>query len=212
MERTLTFYERIAHQNTSDPKARLKMAEAYRRVGGIRERLGQAEQASAAYQKALGRFLQARCRLPQRPGLSTKSGAELCQPRWSMDATSSFRADPEREQAYAKALRLQEQLAHEHPGNLEYLHDLGWTYDSLGTCTSTEVACPPRPEGPVRQALDIREQLVEARPGEFLYRQELGGSLGNLGDFLMMTGRYDQAEEVVRRDGSPPADGRRLPG
>jgi len=53
LAKTLTFYERIAHQHSSDPKVRLKTAEAYYRVGGIQERLGQSELAAAAYQQAL---------------------------------------------------------------------------------------------------------------------------------------------------------------
>jgi serine/threonine protein kinase len=53
LEKALTFYERIAHQHSSDPSVRLKTAEAYYLVGGIHQGLGQNEQAAAAYQHAM---------------------------------------------------------------------------------------------------------------------------------------------------------------
>jgi tetratricopeptide (TPR) repeat protein len=108
---------------------------------------------------------------------------------------------PELEQNYAEALRLQEQLVHEFPGNLDYLRDLAWTYAHLGYMRLFGGAGPPaEAEEPVCRALEIRERLVQAKPNEFNYRQGLGTSLGNFGNLLCITGRFQQAEGVVRRE------------
>jgi tetratricopeptide (TPR) repeat protein len=85
--------------------------------------------------------------------------------------------------------------------NLEYLHDLGRTYASLGYMRLYGGAGPPtEAEVPVRQALKIREHLVQAKPCKFQYRKELGDSLGNFGNLLCMTGKFQQAEGIVGRE------------
>jgi hypothetical protein len=52
----------------------------------------------------------------------------------------------------------------------------------------------------VRRALEIRAKLVEEKPDVLLYWQELGMSLGNYGNILTGTGRYQEAEKIVRRE------------
>ena len=203
LEKALRFYEQFAHQNSSDPSVRLKTAEAYRRIGGIHEQLGQEEQAFAAYQRALAISLKLADELPEDPdcrrnlarSYSSLGGVFLGRLNWS-----SARI-PEVQQAYAEALRLQEQLVREFPANLEDKRDLGFTYFRLGYMQLFSLGGPPAvAEQAVGRALKIREELVAARPSEFLYRQELGMSLGNLGNLLTWTGRYQDAEEVVRRE------------
>jgi tetratricopeptide (TPR) repeat protein len=53
LEQLLGFYHRLAEQGGDDAKLRLKVAEANRRVGDIRQRLGNLEEARAAYLRAL---------------------------------------------------------------------------------------------------------------------------------------------------------------
>ena len=95
-------------------------------------------------------------------------------------------------------------MVREFPKNLDYQHDLGWTYFRLGysrLCSfwfhGSSIA---EAEEPVRQAVAIREKLVAESPGVFSYRQELGMSLGNLGNILTVTGRHKEAEKVVQRN------------
>jgi serine/threonine protein kinase/tetratricopeptide (TPR) repeat protein len=203
LENTLTFFEEIAKQNSNDRRARLEKAAAYRRVGGIHEQLGQDEQAAAAYQQALDISRTIATDFPEDPdcrrnlarSYSSLGGTKVSFLKWS-----SVRI-PEVEQAYFEALRLQEQLVHEFPANLEGKHDLGLTYFRLGYIQLFRLGRPPAAaEEAVRQALKIREDLVAARPSEFLYRQELGMSLGNLGNLLIGTRKFPEAEKVVRRE------------
>jgi eukaryotic-like serine/threonine-protein kinase len=58
LDRMLVFYDRLAQQNPSDPRLRTKVADASRRVGDIRRRLGHFEQAKAAYLQAIERYRQ----------------------------------------------------------------------------------------------------------------------------------------------------------
>jgi serine/threonine protein kinase len=53
LEHLLEFYDRLAEQGGDDPKLRRKVAEANRRVGDIRQRLGNHEEAETAYRRAL---------------------------------------------------------------------------------------------------------------------------------------------------------------
>ena len=103
-----------------------------------------------------------------------------------------------------KPCRLQDQLVREFPANLEYQHDLGWTYFRLGYSRLGLFWNHRRPivdaEEPVRQAVAIREKLVAENPSVFIYRQELGMSLGNLGNILTDTGRQKEAEKVLQRN------------
>lgn len=53
LEHMLAFYDRLAGQSGDDAKLRRKIAEANRRVGDIRQRLGQYEESKAAYLRAI---------------------------------------------------------------------------------------------------------------------------------------------------------------
>lgn len=53
LEHMLAFYDRLAGENGDDAKLRRKIAEANRRVGDIRQRLGQYEESKAAYLRAI---------------------------------------------------------------------------------------------------------------------------------------------------------------
>ena len=56
LEEMLPFYDRLAQQTGNDAKLRAGAAEANRRVGAIRQRLGQFDQATQAYQRAIALY------------------------------------------------------------------------------------------------------------------------------------------------------------
>jgi tetratricopeptide (TPR) repeat protein len=205
LERTLTFYERIAHQNRSDPRARLKMAEAYRRVGEIQEMLGQDNEAEAAYQQALTVSRELADKFPRdrdyRHNLARSylfvdgMGGNM----WVGRDLSERRN--EIEQGFGQAIRLLEQLLEEEPTNLEYRHDLGAAYARLGYIRLYHSGLPPaEAEGLLRRALEIREKLAAEKPSEILYEVELGESLGNLGNLLENTHTMQEAEMIVHKE------------
>jgi tetratricopeptide (TPR) repeat protein len=70
MEEMLPFYVRLAQQTGNDDKLRAGTAEANRRVGAIRQRLGQFEEAVKAYQHAIALFRE--LAPPTNPNLTLK--------------------------------------------------------------------------------------------------------------------------------------------
>src|SRR5262249_21371625 len=52
LQTVLKFYDQFAEQNATNAKLQREAARAYRRVGDIRRRLGQNDQADAAYRRA----------------------------------------------------------------------------------------------------------------------------------------------------------------
>ena len=58
LERMLAFYDRLAAQGGDDARLRRKVAEANRRVGDIRQRLGHYEESKAAYLRAIDLYKQ----------------------------------------------------------------------------------------------------------------------------------------------------------
>jgi serine/threonine protein kinase/Tfp pilus assembly protein PilF len=201
LEKILTLYQECAKQNSDDPQVRLKTAEAYRRIGGIRVDLGEAEQAEAAYQHALAISSKLATEFPDDRGYRQNLAQSYSSLSDLYGSILVAGRTPELEQAYAEALRIQEQLVREFPANLDYQHDLGWTYFRLGYMRLFGRAGPPsEAEEPVRLALEIHEKLVAARPSVFLYRKELGMSLGVFGNLLRETGRLQDAEAAMHRE------------
>jgi serine/threonine protein kinase len=72
LEEMLPFYDRLAQPTGNGDDLRLRTAEANRRVGAIRQRLGQPEEAVKAYHRAIALFLELRSRSPINSNLSLK--------------------------------------------------------------------------------------------------------------------------------------------
>lgn len=64
LEEMLPFYDKLAQQTGNSVDLRLRTAEASRRVGAIRQRLGQTEAAVQAYQRAIGLYRELGKQLP----------------------------------------------------------------------------------------------------------------------------------------------------
>ena len=69
LEEMLPFYDRLAQQTGNDGKLRAETAEANRRVGAIRQRLGQFDEAVKAYRRAIALYQELRAGLPAEPML-----------------------------------------------------------------------------------------------------------------------------------------------
>jgi tetratricopeptide (TPR) repeat protein len=205
LEKTLTFYEQFGSQQSSDPRIRQKTAQANLRVGAIQERLGQEAQAETAYRHALAISTQLVEEFPNQ--VDNRQILARCYSSlggW-LGNLMGFRPCQELEQAYAEAVRLQKQLVQEFPANLQYQHDLGWTYfrlgySRLGLFWNHGGGSAAQAEEDIREAVAIRERLVAENSSDYRYRQELGMSLGNLGNILTLRGSLTEAEQVLRRN------------
>ncbi|WZO99996.1 serine/threonine-protein kinase [Isosphaeraceae bacterium EP7] len=67
LESILSFYDRFARQNSTNPKLQFEAARAYFRVGVIREAMGKEDESLAAYGLAIGRFEELVARYPEEP-------------------------------------------------------------------------------------------------------------------------------------------------
>ena len=67
LEGMLPFYDRLARQSGNDDRFRAGTAKANRRVGAIRQRLGQCEEAVKAYQRAIAIYEELRAGSPANP-------------------------------------------------------------------------------------------------------------------------------------------------
>ena len=69
LEEMLPFYDRLAQQTGNDDKLRAGTAQANRRVGGIRQRLGQFDEAAKAYRRAIALYQELCAKSPANPNL-----------------------------------------------------------------------------------------------------------------------------------------------
>jgi serine/threonine-protein kinase len=197
LEKTLTFYEHFARQNSTDLRVREKTAKAYLRVGAIQDKLGEYQKANAAYRQAVAAWDKLVAEFPDRPEYRLQLARSYASLAWVGGV--SVAQGPEAEKALGKALALQEQMAKASPGQVEYQHDLALTHAHLGIILLKSQQFRQAEEA-MGRAIAIREKLAEENPRVFLYREELGESLGNLGMLLTEAGRLGEAEEVLRRN------------
>ena len=73
LEEMLPFYDRLAQQTGNDDKLRAGTAEANRRVGAIRQRLGQLDEAVKAYRRAIAILEELRSRSSANPALKVEA-------------------------------------------------------------------------------------------------------------------------------------------
>ena len=76
LEKMLPFYDRLAQQTGNDDRLRARTAEANRRVGAIRQRLGQLDEAVKAYQRAIASLRGIARRLAGRSEAQAGGGAD----------------------------------------------------------------------------------------------------------------------------------------
>jgi serine/threonine-protein kinase len=110
------------------------------------------------------------------------------------------------EEAYARAVALQEQLRARFPQEPRYREDLANSHNWRGELLRESGRPPQEVEADYRRALDIQEALSAEYPEERAYRKELARSRYNLGILAMDTGRsadarddFDRAVDVLDR-------------
>ncbi len=72
LQSILTFYDRFAHQNATNPRLEGEAAWAYRKVGALYDRLGKSADAEEAYARAIAIFEQLAARYPENPEYRSK--------------------------------------------------------------------------------------------------------------------------------------------
>jgi len=160
LEEMLPFYDRLAQQTGQGDDLRFRTAEANRRVGAIRQRLGQFEAAVQAYQRALALF---RALRPGSPALSS-SPLRLAQIQNELGRLfTSQRQAAEARQSHLAALALVQGEAALPSALAAVRFELARTYYFLGTQERPLPAADPRQgERPADLPDEQRDRLAKA--------------------------------------------------
>jgi serine/threonine-protein kinase len=189
------FYDTFLKQYQSSPSLLLATAKAYRRLGDIREMLGDYIGAESAYTDSIRRL----------QGLvgPTSNGAdvrrELARSEMGLGILlkKSNRYE-ESEQALAAAIDLRERLADEHPGRTDDRQALAESRYWMGALLARMPGKRPGDEQAYREALKVLGELEAAAPGGPGFRDSRARFLNNQGMLLAANGRRAEAESAFR--------------
>jgi len=160
LEEMLSFYDRLAQQTGNSDKLRLRTAEASRRVGAIRQRLGQPKEAVAAYQRSIALFRELSSRSPRTPSL-TLSVAQIQNELGRL--FTSERQTEEARRSHQAALELLEPDAGGASAPPDARFELARTYFFLGLPERPLPTKTPRQEGGSEPApVEHRDSLAKA--------------------------------------------------
>jgi serine/threonine-protein kinase len=194
LEKALAYYEEFARESGHSQGVRQGVAGAHLRVGKIRYRLGQHQEAEAAYARARELYARLAAEFPADPQYRQELahshiylGILLVETGRPKDAETSYR----------DALDLQKQLAQDFPGVPQYRQQLAVSHNQLGILLAA-TGRPQEAETSFRDAIELYKALAAEFPAEPGYRRELAGILNNLGLSLTQTGRLREAEPIYR--------------
>jgi serine/threonine protein kinase len=184
-------FDAFAAIKVEDADSRAVRAEGRFRVGNMRARLGEVQQAAQDFDEALSIRKQLVADFPTRPEFRQDLA-------WSHNNRGILFRDagrlPEAEKEDDQALSLRKQLAADFPSRPEFRQELAMSHNNRGLLL--------RATGRLReaekdhdQALSIYKQLVADFPTRSELRQELATSFNNRGALLRPTGRLREAEE-----------------
>jgi serine/threonine-protein kinase len=190
----LASYEELAWDNGQDEATRAARARAQGGVGYIREKLGQNDEAEAAYVRARDLYQQLATDFPGEPqyrqylALSHNNLGNL------LNAAGRQRGA---EQALRDAIKVRQRLAADFPAEPRYRYDLARSYNNLGNVLKDSNRAAAAEQN-YRDALKLCQQLTAERPAVRPYQQELARSRDNLGNLLSAAGKKRAAEQLFR--------------
>jgi tetratricopeptide (TPR) repeat protein len=194
LRKALSYYERFAADEGSEPGHRFKAAVAYRRVGEMEEKLGHSSEAKLAC-RAATRILEALlAAAPSEPEYQ----CELAMNEAAM-ARLAWDEGPERdsEKLLRSAIARLKNAASRVPSESRYRRELARSYGGLGRVLRDKDR--PACQEALRQAVALLEQLAAESPSAADLRRQLAMACTNLGLVLGDTGGFAEAEPYYRR-------------
>lgn len=193
LQNALTFYEKFAQQNQTDPKLRQETAKANRRVAEIEQRLGKFEAAEAAYRQA-----QTICEMlakdfPKQPDYRRQNAVCLIELGDMLQVAGRVK---EAHDAYQRAEPLLKKLVKDYPSQRDYRYELARCHDSLSS-DSWKLGRLTDAEQHSRRALELLEGLSAEDPRQPTYQQAQARSYRNLGFVLRITGQPKEAQSAA---------------
>jgi serine/threonine protein kinase/tetratricopeptide (TPR) repeat protein len=194
LEQALRFYEEFAADTGQQEESRAGAAHACKRVGEIRERLGEWKDAEAAWERSRQLYAELVADFPDVPMYRQ----DLARVHQSLGNLYGFTGRmPEAEGALRQARTIYRSLAAAFPDLPAYQQDLTRNLISLGVLFKN-LDRLGEAEEVYGQARDISKQLADLFPSERRYQDELAQTHLNLGGLLdRIRGRSQEAEDAL---------------
>jgi len=176
LESALRSYEEFAADTGQEEESRAGVANAYRRVGTIRDRLGQQGEAEAALQRSRQLYARLVAEFPAND--SHRLGLARALMQLGVFYSVAGRGS-EAESTYDEALTQYRKLVADFPNVAEYRHNLGGTLNNMGRLLR-KLGREAEAEAAYRQAIAVFNQLVREFPAEPQHRAELARTYINL--------------------------------
>jgi tetratricopeptide (TPR) repeat protein len=194
LRKALASYEEFARDTSQDEQSRAGVAAAYLRVGRIRWKLGQANEARAAYRRGQELYRLLAADFPNQRGYRQQRANGYDDLGILLQNTGRPQGA---ETAFRGALALRKQLAADFRKRPGYRRDLALSHHNLGILFQN-TGRPEKAEAAFREALALRKQLAADFPKRPDYRFALALSHHNLGWLLVTKSQPQRAEAAFR--------------
>jgi tetratricopeptide (TPR) repeat protein len=174
-----------------DADSRAVRAEGRSRVGLMRYRLGELQEAEQDYDQALSLRKQLAADFPSRPEFRRMLASSHNSRGLLLSDTGRLK---EAARDYDQALRIRKQLAADFSNRPEFRQELAISHNNRGLLLVNS-GRPKEAEQDYDQALRIQKQLAADFPSRPEFREDLAHSHNNRGILLRYTGRPKEAEQ-----------------
>jgi serine/threonine-protein kinase len=191
LQDALNSYEEFARDTGQDEQSRAGAAAAFRRVGLIRWRLGEAKDAEAAYRRSQVLYRLLNADFPNRPNYRRELARTL-------NFLGSLLSDTERakeaEKVHRAALILRQHLADDFRQNPDYRQDLAQTQKNLAVIM-WKTGRLSEAQKVFHATLGLRNQLAKDFPDRPSYQRDLALSHNDVAALLREMGQPKLAEK-----------------
>jgi serine/threonine protein kinase/predicted RNA polymerase sigma factor len=184
-------FDAFAAIKGDDADSRAVRAEGRNRVGTMRARLGELQEAEKDFDQALSIYKQLAAEFPSRPEFRQNLAISHNNRGTLLRETGRLK---EAEKDYERALSIQKQLSAHFPSRPEFREKLASSHNKRGRLLR-ETGRLQKAEQEYDRALSIYKQLSAHFPSRPEFRQELAMSHHNRGNLLRELGRPKEAEQ-----------------
>jgi tetratricopeptide (TPR) repeat protein len=192
LELVLKSYEEITAEAGDDEETRAEVAAAWRRVAGIRGRLGQVEAGADAFDQSVRLYERLAADFPRKPAYQFSLAQCYAEPVNRPESNAGRRSDRARQNS-RRSLSLLERLSADDPGTAAYRFWLAFVLTE-----SAKLLPDAEQEPTLRRAVALAERLVTDDSATD-HRRRLGKALIPLGTHLIARRREMEAKPLLLR-------------
>jgi tetratricopeptide (TPR) repeat protein len=198
LERAISLLGKLVEEARTEPQYRWELAQAYRWQGNLwaNSENPQPAKAEQPFRRTVALAEELAAEFRTKPDYRVH--AATCRVSMGFMLRAMNRTQ-EAEAEYLQALKLWQQLVDDFPMERWYRHELAYNLDSLGWLWQQTAKRPEKAEPFFRQALECHEKLVAEDVTVVDNRERLARTHEHLAQVLTSTGRFRDAQEVLRR-------------